>query len=145
MGKVTEHPVIAVTTLVPNLKIPFALVRGGDLTVSVEAVVGARTLRGEKSGMSIVGINPLMASLVTATTGAPLIFRKLMQLESRLRQFRAPNCPLFPKTDEHNLLVVHLDEGGRTGTAEWERIAAADRDAAGDPNYVDDVLSQTGF
>ncbi len=271
MGKVTEHPVITATTLVPNFTIPFTMVRGGDLSITVETMVGSRALRGSSNGLSIVGTNPSIPSLVTATTGAPPIFRKLMQLESGLRQFRAPECPLFSadnlggvglcqltppssddqvwdwkanvagglalyrakedharrypdlvrrgaqfraqvaaynaarqaaaaahapptahgrtgrpppptptvppvtvsvpdytadelqldtvcgfngyagglheyrlRTDENGLLVVHLNQGGRTGTAEWQRISAAERaatDARGDPNYVDDVLA----
>lgn len=267
MGKVTEHPVITVTTFVPNLTIPFKLVRGGELSVSVETTIGTQTLRGESTGLSIVGTNPSIASLVTATTGAPPIFRKLMRLESQLRQFRAPNCPLFSadnqggvglcqitppdsddqiwdwkanvqgglavyrekekrarrypdlvrngatfkkqvadynkvrqaqaavaaqatdrpvptispvavtvpdytpeqlqldtvrgyngfagglheyrlRTDERGLLVVHLDKGERNGTAEWQRISAAERariSTSGDPNYVDDVLRQSEF
>ena len=273
MGKVTEHPVITVTTFVSNLTIPFKLVRGGDLTVSVETMIGTQAMRGEATGMTIVGTNPSIASLVTETTGAPPIFRKLMRLESQLRQFRAPNCPLFSadnlggvglcqltppdsddqiwdwkanirgglavwrakedrarrypnlvrngaafhaqvaaynkarqdeavaqassnapsggriparppiptippvtvtvpdytpeqleldtvrgyngylgglheyrlKTDANRHLAVHLDEGGRAGTAEWERIPASERGSKGDPDYVDHVLRQIGF
>lgn len=59
-------------------------------------------------------------------------------------------------TDAHGHLVVTIDPGGTTGTAEWHRNTAAERRAHyqainldtknwGDPNYVDDVLSQASF
>jgi hypothetical protein len=60
------------------------------------------------------------------------------------------------RVDKNGLLVVKVDAGGTKGTAEWEQISAADRtaqydkigldaDKRGDPNYVNNVMKQTGF
>ena len=95
MGKVTSHPEIAKTTLVSSLSIPFTAVRGGELIVSVEVSVGVHVLTAISRGLRVVGTNPTIRGLVTATTGAPDAFKKLMRLESQLRQFRTPDCPLF--------------------------------------------------
>ena len=90
----TEHSPIRVATREPKLQIPFTQVRGGDLTVKVSTSIGLIKLSAVSEGLQVVGTNPLLASLVLR---APSIvaFRKLLRLESQLRQFRSPSCPLW--------------------------------------------------
>jgi hypothetical protein len=60
------------------------------------------------------------------------------------------------RLDANNKLFVNVDSGGLNGTAEWERVTAADRIAVyqakglaptrwGDPDYVENVYRQASF
>ena len=94
-GKVTTHPDITQTTASNTFTIPFALVRGGALTLGVSVKVADRHWSAERADLKIVGTNPTTGSLSATVLGAPDAFKRLMRLESELRQFRAPTCPLF--------------------------------------------------
>jgi hypothetical protein len=74
--------------------IPFDKVRGGDLTVSVTVRGGALNFSTKTEKLKVVGTNPSVAKLAS-TVAAIDGFRKLMRVESRLRQFLNPGCPLF--------------------------------------------------
>ena len=262
IGRTTRHPEIRQTTATNSLTIPFTLVRGGDLSVEVSAIVNGVALTAKSQNLKIIGTDPSLPGLVAAVGNAPDAFKRLMRLESGLRQFRSPACPLYsadnlggvglcqltpPSNDDQiwswkanvtrgrafygekesiargyartvrngptfaaqvtaynavrsaankppvtitvpdytaaeleldtirafngyagglheyrlardaqGILTVALDPGERTGTAQWERISAADRIAEydrlgiaanrrGDPNYVEDVLRQATF
>lgn len=60
-------------------------------------------------------------------------------------QFGLPLHEYRVKLDASGKLVVTLDPGGTTGTANWEEVPAADRPPAGDPDYVAHVLSHPTF
>ncbi|MGO4872105.1 MAG: hypothetical protein ACLPGW_16115 [Roseiarcus sp.] len=90
----TQHPDITQTTLSNRLTIPFTQVRGGDLTISVAVRVGNTVLTAKSANLQVVGTNPSMASL-QAVAPNEAGFRKLMRLESGLRQFLPMGWPLF--------------------------------------------------
>jgi hypothetical protein len=89
-----SHPEINATTQTNTFTIPFSQVRGGDLTVSVSVRVGNVVLAARSEKLQVVGTNPSTGALLNMliTNDA---FKKLMRLESGLRQFRTPSCPLF--------------------------------------------------
>jgi hypothetical protein len=91
----TSHPAIAPKTGPSNsFTIPFTAVRGGDLVVSVTVQFGARQLGTSSKGLVVLGKNPPV-NLLAATAPGNIAFRKLMQLESSLRQFLPSGYPLF--------------------------------------------------
>ncbi len=268
VGRVFTHPDMVATGPNKIFTIPFSKLCGGDLTVSVTVRSGTVKISASSKNLSVVGTNPTVPKL-TATVPVIGAFRKLMRIESGLRQFRSPGCPLFSgdnfggvglcqltsppptddqvwswkanvsggaalyrskqeaarqypahvrnsaafktlvktyndkrmaqnpaptpapkaldialpdytdeqlerdtlrgfngyagglheyrvKTDKDGMLVVTVDPGGTKGSAEWERVSAADRTAfydsiqldakrRGDINYVDDVEAQASF
>ena len=90
----TAHAPITATTAVNTFTIPFQQVRGGDLVVKVSVLVGGAVLTAQSQDLQIVGTNPLITSL-DASAPQKDAFRKLMRLESGLRQFLSPSCPLY--------------------------------------------------
>lgn len=93
-SRVIKHPDIVVTNTQNKFTIPFSQVRGGDLDVSVSVVVGTATLTAKSEKLKVTGTNPSVAVLRTSAPVNPA-FRKLMQVESGLRQFLSDTCPLF--------------------------------------------------
>ena len=93
-GRTISHPPISATTSQNQLALSFIQVRGGDLVVTVTVRVGNITVTAQSSGLKVVGTNPNLGSLQVAAP-ANQSFRKLLRLESGLKQFRAPDCPLF--------------------------------------------------
>jgi hypothetical protein len=91
-----SHPAMSGATVSPanQFKIPFTQIRGGSLTIRVSVRVGNDTLTAESAGLTVAGTNPNIGSLQIAAP-ANAAFRKLTRLESGLRQFRSPDCPLF--------------------------------------------------
>ena len=94
VGRTTSHPPINVTTATNSLRIPFTAVRGGTLSVTVTTQVAGAPASATAT-LQINGTNPTLGALQAATLGAPDLFKKLMRLESGLRQFLSPACPLF--------------------------------------------------
>jgi hypothetical protein len=95
-GRMIRHPDIDELTASPQFVIPFTQVRGGELSVRVTVTIGGVVqLTAESVGMQIGGVNPSIEALRAAATGASDGFKQLMRLESGLRQFRSPVCPLF--------------------------------------------------
>jgi hypothetical protein len=114
LNRTISHPPINATTAKNQLAISFSQIRGGDLVVKVTVGVGSSTLTAQSNGLKVVGTNP---SVGTLTTAAPnnTSFRKLMRLESGLRQFRSPDCPLFSG-----------DNAGGVGLCQLTRPAPSD-------------------
>jgi hypothetical protein len=92
-GRTIKHPAMTGVTDTGVWKIPFTCVRGGKLTVKVKVTAGTATVSGESQNLKITGTNPTPSTL--AATVSTIVFRKLMRVESQLRQFRTPDCPLF--------------------------------------------------
>jgi hypothetical protein len=98
-ARVIDHPPIVRKTVGGKFTIPFQRVRGGDLTIIVEAYVSGKLLRTESSRLRVVGTNPpfnlVAAALPHKTLG------RIAKVESGVRQFLAPPsggtsaCPLF--------------------------------------------------
>lgn len=93
-SRVIKHPDIVATNNQNKFAIPFSQVRGGNLDVSVSALVGTVTLTAKSDKLKVTGTNPSVNVLRTTAPINPA-FRKLMQVESGLRQFRTDTCPLF--------------------------------------------------
>ncbi|MGI4880027.1 MAG: hypothetical protein ACRYG4_21345 [Janthinobacterium lividum] len=95
LGRVTSHPDIVETTAVEHLTIAFSRMRGGNLSIAVAVTVDGHALTAERHDLSVSGTNPAVADLRAALPDAPEAFKKLMRLESGLRQFRTPPCSLW--------------------------------------------------
>jgi hypothetical protein len=89
-----SHPEINATTQTNTFTIPFSQIRGGELTVSVTVRVGNVLVNARSEKLQVVGTNPSTAALMNMVITNDA-FKKLMRLESGLRQFRTPSCPLF--------------------------------------------------
>jgi hypothetical protein len=118
LGRVIKHPPITATTPTNTFQIPFTQVRGGDLTVGVSVRVGNATLTAQSSGLQVVGTNPALASLRSAAP-ANDAFRKLTRLESGLRQFLAPSCPLFSGDNKGGVGLCQLTSPPPTEDQVW--------------------------
>jgi hypothetical protein len=113
----TSHTPINQTTTVNKLTIPFAQVRGGDLSIEVSVVVGAVTVKGQSTGLSVGGQDPTFALLAAAAP--PLAeFRKIMQQETQLHQFVAPDCPKFNETGDGGVGICQIT-GSATDDDVW--------------------------
>jgi hypothetical protein len=118
LGRVIKHDPITAATMVNTFLIPFTQVRGGDLTVSVSVRVGNVNLTARSTGLQIVGTNPTLASLQAAAP-ANDAFRRLTRLESGLRQFRAPGCPLFSEDNLGGVGLCQLTSPAPTDDQVW--------------------------
>ena len=92
--RVLKHDDIRQTTTTNTLQIPFTQIRGGSLTISVTANTASGRLTAATKGLFVTGTNPSVTALAAEAANNEA-FRKLMRVESRLRQFLAPTCPLF--------------------------------------------------
>jgi len=92
--RVLKHDDIRRTTTTNSLQIPFTQIRGGSLTISVTANTPLGRLTAETKDLLVTGTNPSVTALAAEAANNEG-FRKLMRVESRLRQFLAPTCPLF--------------------------------------------------
>lgn len=130
-GRTTSHsPIIGTTNLDPptgnppvpsmtsKFKIPFKQIRGGDLTVTVTVEVGGVKLKATSTGLTIGGSNPRLGSLQTRAPQKPA-FRKLTRLESGLRQFLAPGCPLFSNDNKGGVGLCQLTSPAPTEDQIW--------------------------
>ncbi len=93
-GRTFRHPDMTAQGPGNTFVLPFSKLCGGDLTVTVTVHSGATTISATAGNLKVTATNPSIEALAAA---APAItaFRKLMRLESSLRQFRGPSCPLF--------------------------------------------------
>ncbi len=123
--RVTHHPDIVVTTDSGRLTIPFTHVRGGRLSVAVAVDVAGHRLTAVRSNLRIVGTNPTLADLAARLTAAPDAFKRLMRLESGLRQFRAPDCPLWSADDLGGVGLCQLTPPGSDDQI-WDWTANVD-------------------
>jgi hypothetical protein len=113
-----KHPDIACTTAVNSLAIPFTQVRGGDLTVSVAVRVGNVNLTSKSENLQVTGTNPGMGALM-AETPSNDAFKKLMRVESALRQFRGPACPLFSEDNLGGVGICQITNPSPTDDQVW--------------------------
>ena len=117
-NRVIKHAPITATTPVNTFPIRFTQIRGGDLSVSVAVRVGTVNLTAKSTGLQIVGTNPTLASLQAAAPANPA-FRKLMRLESGLRQFLAPGCPKFSGDNYGGVGLCQLTNPPPTDDQVW--------------------------
>jgi len=117
-NRVISHTPITANTVVNTFPIRFTQIRGGDLSVSVAVRVGAVNLTAQSTGLKIVGTNPTVASLASAAP-ANDAFRKLLRLESGLRQFLAPACPLFSADNLGGVGLCQLTSPAPTDDQVW--------------------------
>ena len=68
--------------------------------------------------MKVVGTNPGVSALAAAAP-ANMSFRKLMRLESGLRQFLAPDCPLFSGDNAGGVGLCQLTVPAPTDDQVW--------------------------
>jgi hypothetical protein len=85
-GANTQHPPITAVTTSNRFKIPFELVEGGDLTVSVLAT-GPGLHVTATGHLTVVGRNPTRGELANFQPPVALIFRRLLNQETGGKQF----------------------------------------------------------
>ena len=110
-----NHPVIHQTTEINRFTIPFTEVRGGDLSVSV-AVAGT-TLTATTANLQVTGTNPSIAALRNAAP-ANGAFRKLLCLESGLRQFQS-SYPLLSADNKGGAGICQITNPPPTDDQIW--------------------------
>jgi hypothetical protein len=118
LNRTISHPPINTTTATNQLAISFSQIRGGDLVVKVTVRVGNSTLTAQSSGLKVVGTNPTVTTLA-ATAPNNTTFRKLMRLESGLRQFLTPDCPLFSGDNAGGVGLCQLTSPAPTDDQVW--------------------------
>jgi len=92
--RIIKHDDITQTTATNKFEIPFTQVRGGALTISVSVAVPGSTLADTTKDLLVTGTNPSVGALAGAAA-ANQTFRKLIRVESGLKQFLSDTCPLF--------------------------------------------------
>jgi hypothetical protein len=113
-----KHPDISCVTAVNALAIPFTKVRGGDLTISVAVRVGNVELTAKSAGLQVTGTNPGMGALMAATPDNDA-FKKLMRVESRLKQFLGPTCPYFSEDDYGGVGICQITNPSPSEDQVW--------------------------
>jgi glycosyltransferase involved in cell wall biosynthesis len=116
-------PSIVQTVTGGQFTIPFSLVRGGQLTIKVQATVGGTTLEAQSSGLTIVGTNPPIASIQAALPHDTL--RRIARFESGDRQFNAAAgggqgpCPLFSADNLGGVGIFQITSPAPTDDQVW--------------------------
>jgi hypothetical protein len=118
LNRTISHPPINAITAQNQLAIAFSQICAGDLAVKVTVRVGNNTLAAQSNGLKIVGTNPSLGSLAAAAPNN-VTFRKLMRLESGLRQFLAPDCPLFSSDNAGGVGLCQLTSPAPTDDQVW--------------------------
>jgi len=129
VSRTTSHAAITELNGTAQFRIPFTQVRGGNLTVKLTVVYGNITLQAKTTGLTITGTNPTLDSLKN-TAPAKAGFRKLMRLESALRQFTTNGCPLFSADNLGGVGLCQLTSPSPTDDQVWswkENIAGGVR------------------
>ena len=107
-------------------RLPFSQVRGGVLTVSVSVRVGNQVLSARSEGLSIAGTNPPIGKL-GSYANADVAFRKLMRLESQLRQFtQATGMPLFSGDNKGGVGLCQITDPAPSADQIWNWKANVD-------------------
>lgn len=120
-GRVIRHPDIDEVIANNQFVIPFTEVRGGDLAIRVTAMIGGVVqLTAESTGLQLGGANPSTLALRSATVGVSNGFKRLMQLESGLRQFRSPVCPLFSGDNLGGVGLCQITSPAPTDDQVWD-------------------------
>lgn len=92
--KIIKHDDITQTTTTNKFDIAFTQVRGGALTISVSVAIPGSRLTASTRDLLVTGTNPSVGTLA-GVANPKLAFRKLMRVESGLKQFLSDTCPLF--------------------------------------------------
>ena len=118
LSRVIKHPDIAQSTPTNKFTIPFAYVRGGDLSVSVSVMVGNTTVTAQSDKLQVTATNPSIKAL-QGTVPANDAFRKLMRVESALRQFLSEACPLFSSDNLGGVGLCQITSPAPTDDQVW--------------------------
>lgn len=117
-GRVIKHPDMTATTTTNTFTIPFTQIRGGDLVISVSAKSGTVNLTAQSDKLKVVGTNPSITKLATEVSTITA-FRKLMRVESGLRQFLGSSCPLFSSDGYGGVGLCQLTSPAPTDDQVW--------------------------
>jgi hypothetical protein len=98
--------------------IPFIEVRGGALVVTLSVRIGTQTLQATSENLTIVGTNPTVGA-IGIEAPANQAFRKLMRLESSLRQFQTAACPLFSADNQGGVGLCQITNPAPTADEIW--------------------------
>ena len=118
LNRQISHPEINQATQTNVFTIPFAQVRGGELTISVSVRVGNVTVTATSEKLQVTGTNPSTSALMNAVLTGDA-FKKLMRLESGLRQFRGPTCPLFSGDNLGGVGICQITTPAPTDDQVW--------------------------
>lgn len=116
--RIIKHDDITQMTPTNKLQIPFTQVRGGSLTISVTVVVVGNTLTASTKDLLVTGTNPSVGAL--ALVAAPnQAFRKLIRVESGLKQFLSDTCPLWSGDGYGGVGLCQLTSPAPTDDQVW--------------------------
>jgi hypothetical protein len=118
MGRSIKHPDITQVTAANQWTIPFSQVRGGNLSIAVTVMIGSTLLQAQSDKLEITGTNPSTTALAPVAP-ANDAFRKLMQLESGLQQFRSPGCPKFSGDNYGGVGICQITKPRPTDDQVW--------------------------
>jgi hypothetical protein len=119
-----NHPDIVKTVAGGTFAIPFALVRGGQLTITVRATVAGRVLVAQSSHLDVRGTNPTLLDLRAALPHTTL--RRIARFESGGgRQFIAAAdggvgaCPLWSGDNLGGVGIMQITVPRPTDNQVW--------------------------
>jgi hypothetical protein len=119
-GRVIKHPELTQQGLSEKFPLKFTQVRGGDLTVSVTVTGGTLNVSKSSEKLKIIGTNPSVGTLTTyVQMPSRPGFRKLMRLESGLKQFRSPSCPLFSSDNFGGVGICQITKPAPSDDEVW--------------------------
>ena len=118
LSRVIKHPDISQVTPINKFTIPFTQIRGGDLAISVTVRVGNVSLTAQSQNLQVTGTNPSIGAL-QAGVPANDTFRKLMRVESGLRQFLSPTCPYFSSDNYGGVGICQVTKPAPTDDQVW--------------------------
>jgi hypothetical protein len=125
VGRHTSHPEMTQVGPANTFLLPFTAVRGGNLTIAVTVTQGSLTVSQTSQNLQVTGTNPSIAAL-RAYAPADVAFRKLMQLESGLRQFSGPLCPKFSQDNFGGVGLCQMTNPAPTDDQVWSWKANVD-------------------
>ena len=125
LSRVVRHTPISLVTTTNSFKVPFTAIRGGNLTVTLTVQVGTVRLTSTTQNFQVMGANPGVAAL--AAYAAPNVaFRKLIRVESRLRQFLSPAWPYFSEDNYGGVGICQITNPAPTDDEVWSWKANVD-------------------
>ena len=120
-GRVISHPKVTGTSADGKFRITFTQIRGGTVTISVNAKVGTQMLSAS-IGVKVVGTNPTTAQV--ALRFPDEILRKIANFESTgMRQFLTSACPLFSSDNLGGVGLMQITYPQPTDDEVWSWIA----------------------
>jgi hypothetical protein len=116
--RIIKHDDITQMTTTNKFPIPFTQVRGGSLTISVTVAVAGNTLTASTKDLLVTGTNPSVGAL--ALVAQPnQSFRKLIRVESGLKQFVSDTCPLWSGDGYGGVGLCQLTSPAPTDDQVW--------------------------